>query len=403
MMPATMKQAPYTTYYAPAVRTPKSGRQWIRRLHLILALAVGLFFVFEGLTGSMLVFYRNIDEWLNPYLLLVPEPEQHDTPLNYQALHEAVETHLEGTSYYPFTLFLPDHADSTIEIVLYTYGPTPSDKLVYLYQHPYTGEILGERVRGKYFISIVYDLHYKLMLGQPGRIFWGIIGIGILISLLSGLYLWWPRGKKKKWKTHFTVKHHPSRMRLYVDLHRVSGIYGLVILVAVVFSGVYMELNKQIAPIVEWFSPPAQPMPALREPLPDNTSAITTRLPVDVLLDKVQPFFPHARPVRIFPGLANQSWAVQYLTEEEPTRNHGFNVVSLNPYTGEILGTRSWDKASAGDAFKQWMFPLHNGEAFGLAGRWIIFVSGFIPALLMWTGTVWWWRRKHPQRHLHTE
>ncbi|MGH7201474.1 MAG: PepSY domain-containing protein, partial [Planctomycetaceae bacterium] len=43
-------------------------------------------------------------------------------------------------------------------------------------------------------------------------------------------------------------------------------------------------------------------------------------------------------------------------------------------------------------------FPLHNGEAFGLAGRWIVFFSGLTPAVLYVTGVTIWWRRRRSRR-----
>jgi uncharacterized iron-regulated membrane protein len=45
-----------------------------------------------------------------------------------------------------------------------------------------------------------------------------------------------------------------------------------------------------------------------------------------------------------------------------------------------------------------WLFPLHNGEAFGLTGRWIMFFAGFTPLLLYVTALRMWWLKRVAHR-----
>jgi uncharacterized iron-regulated membrane protein len=54
--------------------------------------------------------------------------------------------------------------------------------------------------------------------------------------------------------------------------------------------------------------------------------------------------------------------------------------VWIDPGTGAILAVRDTRQDSAGDRFMDWMHPLHNGEAFGLAGRVLACVGGLLPA-----------------------
>lgn len=48
--------------------------------------------------------------------------------------------------------------------------------------------------------------------------------------------------------------------------------------------------------------------------------------------------------------------------------------------------------------FLAWLFPLHNGEAFGLTGRWLLCVSGFIPTVLFATAIRMWWLKRLAHR-----
>jgi uncharacterized iron-regulated membrane protein len=65
---------------------------------------------------------------------------------------------------------------------------------------------------------------------------------------------------------------------------------------------------------------------------------------------------------------------------------------------GRPIARRHDNGASAGDQFFAWQYPLHSGKAFGLPGRWIVFVSGLLTALLVVSGLMLWWRRRSPVR-----
>lgn len=54
----------------------RSWRQLWLSIHLYLGLFIGALLVILGLTGSIAVFWAEIDEWLNPELLTVTVPEQ---------------------------------------------------------------------------------------------------------------------------------------------------------------------------------------------------------------------------------------------------------------------------------------------------------------------------------------
>lgn len=69
----------------------------------------------------------------------------------------------------------------------------------------------------------------------------------------------------------------------------------------------------------------------------------------------------------------------------------------IDQYTGSVVAVRDPRQLTAGDHFVAWQFPLHNGEAFGLAGRLIVFASGVAPAVLYVTGVLLWWRRRRPR------
>ncbi len=53
----------------------------------------------------------------------------------------------------------------------------------------------------------------------------------------------------------FTIKARTSAERLNFDLHKTVGFYTTVVLVPVLFSGVYMDIPERVVTVLEVFSP----------------------------------------------------------------------------------------------------------------------------------------------------
>lgn len=109
--------------------------------------------------------------------------------------------------------------------------------------------------------------------------------------------------------------------------------------------------------------------------------------------------FPHARFDHLHPPAGPEGhYEVAFRQPGEVQRSFGRSQVFLDQYSGEVPMVRSPETFTAADAFFTWQFPLHNGEAFGLVGRWVVFFVGLSPVVLYVTGAVVWWRRKRPRR-----
>ncbi len=72
----------------PEHRRNKARTLW-RNVHISFGLVFDLLFVLTGLTGSVLVFYIEIDEWLNPELTFSPTKEPWRS---YEDMFQALRT-----------------------------------------------------------------------------------------------------------------------------------------------------------------------------------------------------------------------------------------------------------------------------------------------------------------------
>lgn len=335
---------------------------WLK-VHLSLGLFVGGLFVLVSLTGSFLVFYRAIDEWLNPAQLRAIASDRPSQPLSeLLAAVQRVHPELSGPEY----LILPvDQHDAVQARFKQTTGTSRVVRYVVTIDSR-TGRILSDREWGRYLASFIYELHESLLLEEAGETIVGVVALLLLLSVGSGLYLWWPQ--PGRFRQAVTFKPGASVIRWHYDLHKLIGTSGTLVLFILAFTGAYLEFPKYVTPIVNLVSPVNE--------FPQNNELRSTVVPgarplsVDQAVAVAQEIFPDG--TLKFIGLPKGTAGVYRMGMRQPgevRKTSGESQVWLDQYGGAVLKVRDWREFTAGDTFIAWLFPLHNGEAFGLAGR----------------------------------
>lgn len=358
-------------------------RFWLQ-IHLWLGLLVGLLFVLLGLTGSLLCFYQEIDLALNAPARPVAAV---GAGYRWQAVEDALRAaypHYDG----PWRIEVPLAPGRPINARYYRPperpGPNFTPRMVSL--DPGTLEILTDRYWGEYAVTWLYDLHYALLLGNTGRLLlaWG--GGLMLVSLLSGLWLWWPAGR---WRERLALRLRPGKVRATYDLHVLTGVYGLPLLLMLAVTGVIMESPDTFKPLIRQLGPlsqfPKVEAPEFDRPLLDEALAVAQARFPDGQLRWLETPSRHAGYARI------NLWQ-----PGEP----GHRFPKTNVWVaagGEVLVERDGRADSAGDTFMAWLHPLHNGEVFGMTGRILVAVSGLLP-LVLWVAGFLRWQHKRTAR-----
>jgi len=374
----------------PRANNRTRTRKFWLNIHLYLGLIVGLVFVLEGLTGSILAFYVDIDELLNPEISLTQTDKKWQS---YETLFQALTTaHPERKG--AWRLQIPAVPDRMITARYYKPKETAhiSFAPLMVWVTPYTAEVVSSRFWGNFAMTWIFDLHYRLLLDSTGAIILSILGLLITVSLCTGIYLWWP--SKGKIKKAFSLKKRASSERFNFDLHKLNGIYGLSILLLLVVTGVLLAF------------PPIKPAVASLSTLyhPHNTqsnwSANSHRLPIDHIVKVAQAQFPFAAIKWIeTPKSITGSFRINLRQPGEPSIRFPKTNVWVDQYNGEILAIRDVKKDSAGDTFLRWLHPLHSGEVLGLTGRIIVCIAGFIPLILYITGVRRWLQKRRVQNN----
>ena len=369
----------------------KNARRTWLSIHLTLGLSIGALLVLLGLTGSILVFYLEIDQILNPQI--EPTTVPYEMPAQQDILDALQQAHPARTD--PWRIEQPMHDDLPIMARYYTPVESVGKNFapLMLTVDPVTLEVTSSRLWGDYAMTWIYDLHYSLLLEKPGKIAIGIIGLISLISFISGIWLWWPgwAGLKHALKPQLRS----GKARLNYDLHVLSGSYGLVFLLILSLTGAALALPDETAMLVKPFSDlSSSPKIAL------NHSENASRITADQAVEIARQQFPQAELRWVeTPGLNNQkAWRIALYQEGEPSRRFPRTQVWIDPLTGEILALRDTKQDSGGDVLMHWLHPLHNGEVFGMTGRILVFIAGFLPLILFVTGLIRWLQKRRARR-----
>jgi uncharacterized iron-regulated membrane protein len=384
-------------------------RKVLLKLHLYITLWLGAFLVMSGLTGSLLVYDHAIDKWLNSDTMQV-EVGQQRLPLSMLITTANQASPIKAP---PANMQLPEDPDDVLMVryevpMEHKEHAGKTHKMMHAPLHevmvnPYTGQVLGDRVRNDSLMSIVVRLHANLLIGDTGKLIMGITALLTLVLTISGIYLWWP--KLSKIKQAFTIKRNASFTRFNIDLHKTAGIYTAVVLFAVALSGVYFNLPEVFKPVVNYFSPldgmtgmaAMMEMNAKTKSAPSNGAA---PLSPEAIVLAVEAAYPNIEIQRlVLAKKADDSIRVTGRQVGE-IRSKGATNIWVDQYSGKFLQVRDPFKFNAGTAFVNLQLPLHNGEILGTTGRIMVLITGFAPLLLMVTGVIQWLKkRKAKQFH----
>ncbi|MGO9236607.1 MAG: PepSY-associated TM helix domain-containing protein [Methylocella sp.] len=374
------------------------GRTLWVKVHRYIGLFLGAAFVVVGLTGSILAFWQAIDEWLNKDIMIVAAPPD---DASYRPLDEILaaanaDAPPDGM---PVVLTMPRHANAAISVsyIVATKENQPDQYEVFV--DPYTAQTTGQRflqhgdsVLSMPFIRTIISLHASLLFGDDRRYVVGIPAIFLLISVVIGLYLWWPRNGN--WRHALTIKWGATPVRLTYDVHKTTGLYLAIVLIILLFSGIYMVFRPQVQSLVSLFSPVRE------QPKDLKSTPIAGQPPLGLdapaaIADKI---FPDGKLRSIsLPQGREGVYVFGKQAASEPNRWGTFRNVTIDQYHGQVLHVQDRTNFTAGETFLEWQYPLHCGEAFGNIGRAFIMVTGFAPLILYVTGFLR-WRQKRRAR-----
>ena len=346
----------------------KLGNLWFD-VHKWIGLLLAVVIIPVSLTGSALVWHDWLDAKVNPQRYAVTGA----ATLPPSRYVEAARTVL-APGEQVVALRYPEHGEGPVTVSASpprsgaAAGP-PRRTNVYL--DGATAKVLDKAGSREGLVQVLHVLHGSLMVPGMGRQIVGWIGVAMLVSSLTGVWLWWPLtgsfARGLRWN---------RRPQFDTNLHHQLGFWICVPLAMLSFTGAWISFPAFFGPMVGEKAP-QRPPPA--PPLK------TFAQDVDRVALKAG-----AQPVSIaWPTAKTPVWKIG-LERGEVEVADATGAASFKPPRPETIARK----------MRRW----HDGNGMGLTWQIIIFLGGIIPAILSVTGITMWvnsrkWR-KRPARRL---
>lgn len=385
------------------------------RWHFIAGLLALPFLLNLAVTGTLYLFHPEIDGIL--YRSLETVPVRNSPVLPASTLVQVTERQSGGKV---LQLALP--AEPTRSLALTIQAPSGERRTAYL--DPYDGTLLGTIPQGG-VMAIVKKLHSLEFFGFLANCLIEIAAGWVVVLVLSGLYLWWPRGRREG---VVTIRATPRSRLFWRDLHAVTGLFasGVILFLAVTgmpWSPIWGKTVQQwtTAAGLGRPTPPVETRPrratpdgaqvhaaqghdhgatppgnlpwALEQAAPPESGPQASSLPalgldqvVTILLDQgLEKPFGVALPLG--PRGA-------YVGTFRPPQVELTRTLYVDQFSGKILGDVSFSDYGPAAKAIEWGISVHQGEEYGAINRYVMLAGCIAIILLVISAPVMWWKRR---------
>jgi uncharacterized iron-regulated membrane protein len=356
-------------------------------LHLWLGIGSGLVVLTVALTGSILVFERELEPRLSPGFSYVEVPANGAKAVSMDILTQTVLN-----SYKDYNLrqiVIEQEADRS---VIFSIQKGKHDMLA-VAVNQYTGRIIKAVDEESRFFNVVLRLHRYLCMGTTGKVITGISCSIFLIMVITGIVLWWP--KRNARKQRMRVKWDASWKRLNWDLHAVLGFYVHIVIFLIALTGLtwsYQWVNDLI-----FYTFDGKPMKKMTPPKTEAVSTAGTGY-MSRIMHSTDSILAYNGPIRIrFAEKKDQAITVL-------KRNTGAaidNIASTLYFeagTGRLVQVRLYENESRGMKVRRLVYPIHTGSLLGWPTKLLALIAALVSASLPVTGLCIWLNRKKKKK-----
>lgn len=356
------------------------------QVHSVIGLAISLVLTVIGLTGATMSFEEEIGDWLNAAIMHV-EARAAPTLTPDQLI---ARLQAGGVGKVSALTMASDPAKAVhVRFARGETGARPSPAFV----DPYDGHVLGT-ARGDDFFVTVRQLHRWLLLPGDargwGRQITGVVAIGLMIMLVSGLVLRWPRHVRslRTWlKPGWTMRGRAFQW----SLHSVAGTWVMVIYLVMTVTGLWWSFD--------WYRDGATwllssrtvataPMQAkaAKQPRPERAAEVGP-----LALDRAWSTFLHAQGTRYATAqltLPNGGGTVMRIRSvpHDAVREGQRDEFRIDAATGRLVSAEIYADKALGDRVLASVLDIHQGVVLGLPGRLLFALAAAMMPLFMVTG-----------------
>ncbi|MEZ2145802.1 PepSY-associated TM helix domain-containing protein [Bradyrhizobium sp. DN5] len=368
------------------------------QVHSIAGLALALLLALIALTGAIMSFEDEIVDHLNAgIMLVVPRPAPALMPDELVARLKATQDVGKVSA---VMLSSDPSAAVRVRFGRDEQGGRPAS----LYVDPYDARVLGSP-RGEEFFATVRRLHRWLLIPGDakgwGRQITGVVALGLIVMLVSGLVLRWPRraGSVKMWlKPNLSL----SGRGLHRSLHAIIGTWVLPIYLVMTLTGLWYSFDWYKDGVVWLLSRPQGPAAKM---MPANPPRAAGRPePAQPIgFDQAWTMFQReeggrfARALLTLPAspgtvIRIRSWGKDMTLEA--TRDE----FRIDAVTGQLASAERYSDKTFGEKVIAAIYDIHRGAILGWPGKLAFMIAAALMPLFSVTGILLYLSRRKLRR-----
>lgn len=322
----------------------KNLNSWLFKWHFIGGIIVLPIVILLSITGIIYLFKNQYEESILNKLKSVEQNNKTTISFDEQLL--IVKENWEKK---PTGLIVTKETNKATQFISGKFSHKSS-----IFIDPYSGKINGKIQQNKTDMHQIRKLHGELLMGSFGTKIVELVACWMIVLILSGIYLFWPRGRG--WKGLFVIRTSSKRI-LYRDLHGILGFWFSILLLLILAGGLpwtdvwgagfkWIQGKTNTGFPKEWY----------------NRSFTSKQSEQSVSLDKIVDLATELNldgEVSItLPTNANGVYSISNKT----TNLKKMVMFHIDQYNGNIIHKNSWDDIGILMQARLWAMAFHQGE-----------------------------------------
>lgn len=263
-------------------------------------------------------------------------------------------------------------------------APSLEETALIVYVNPYTAEVVGTLAARDRFNLWAKRLHARLLQGDGWRWMIELAASWLMVMLLTGIWLWWPRGMQK------ALPQRAATGRLaWKQWHGFLGVALALVSLVIVATGLTWskQSGAQIRALVDATGQSSPKAPGgLASVRRDGAAMLTWQAASEL----VRTTAPEVAFQLTAPKGEQGVWRAASADRSQPGRRY---ELAFDAYSGRRLYYAGWDNDSAFGKATALGIPFHRGE-FGWWNQAILFVFGAGVLLSLLSGWVMFFKRR---------
>jgi uncharacterized iron-regulated membrane protein len=343
--------------------------RFIFKIHSYTGLITGIAMLLMGISGSILVFSRELDHLIYEDIL---EVHPSGIPISLDSGYNLMQQKFSEMNYITYD-GIPQTEKSAYQFFMMKDGVQYKAFL-----NPYNSEVLHYGKRYDYWMDWLLLFHYTFTIPIWGEFAAAILSLTLLISIITGAIVYRKYLLKVlRFKVPFKLKNWRTKSS---SLHRIIGVWSLIFHVIIALTAFWLLRHT--------FS-----KEHFKTEKVAGVNAPGIRFSIDNTLKEIKQRYPHF----------HAEFLTLPETENMPAyfygHSDGVSFFFANYYDeiqadGKSITTKFLSQKSTKEKFESMMYPIHAGVYGNMLVKIIYSLGGLTPPVLSITGFLLWWRRR---------